>query len=129
MKYDCACGETCGPDFALTRKCGCGGGQCGAACGAGCTDRCCGEQPCCRTLLDELFGCNGCGELYWNEWYNDPPACCEPCDCLGNYAGGHAAGSYYRPHLGPVGYAKSKSGTPTQQVAKRKGKATANAVR
>jgi hypothetical protein len=28
-----------------------------------------------------------CGECYWSEWFNDPPDCCDPCDCYGNYAG------------------------------------------
>jgi hypothetical protein len=40
-----------------------------------------------RTLLQKLCGCTGCGELYWNEWHCDPPACREPCDCTGAYTG------------------------------------------
>lgn len=32
-------------------------------------------------------GCRGCGELYWNEWFNDPPSGCEPCNCHGQYVG------------------------------------------
>jgi hypothetical protein len=33
-------------------------------------------------------GCSGCdSELYWSEWYNDPPRCCDPCDCHGNWTG------------------------------------------
>jgi hypothetical protein len=38
-------------------------------------------------LLQKLCGCTGCGELYWNEWHSDPPACREPCDCMGAYTG------------------------------------------
>jgi hypothetical protein len=29
----------------------------------------------------------GCGEHYWNEWHNDPPDTCDPCDDWGNFTG------------------------------------------
>jgi hypothetical protein len=32
-------------------------------------------------------GGNGCGEVYWDEWLSDPPACEDPCDDCGNYVG------------------------------------------
>jgi hypothetical protein len=33
-------------------------------------------------------GCTGCNsELYWSEWHNDPPQCCDPCDCHGHWIG------------------------------------------
>ena len=28
-----------------------------------------------------------CGEFYWSEWFNDPPACCDPCNKCGNFVG------------------------------------------
>jgi hypothetical protein len=35
------------------------------------------------------MSCNrGCGEIYKDEWYSDPPDCCDPCDrCFGEYTG------------------------------------------
>jgi hypothetical protein len=55
--------------------------------------------------MSRLCGCTGCGELYWNDWHNFPPARCEPCDCLGNYVGPGSPGYYrapYRRHEGFV---------------------------
>ncbi len=38
-----------------------------------------------------------CGQFYWSEWFNDPPACCEPCNECGSYkARGGCARSYLR---------------------------------
>ena len=28
-----------------------------------------------------------CGERYWGDYLSDPPDCCDPCDCYGNYTG------------------------------------------
>jgi len=49
-----------------------------------------------------------CGEVYRNEWFSDPPACCDPCDHCGNYTGGghhhgpsYGPGEYYGPDQGP----------------------------
>jgi hypothetical protein len=40
----------------------------------------------------------GCGEIYYGEWYSDPPDCCDPCDqCFGQWTGPHG---YCR--LGPM---------------------------
>jgi hypothetical protein len=30
---------------------------------------------------------SGCGEIYWDEWLSDPPACEDPCDDCGHYVG------------------------------------------
>jgi hypothetical protein len=73
MKYNECC-ETCGPGFA----CKCGRDRCG-----GC--RTCKPPHC--PILGTLTDCAGCGERYWNEWYNDPPRCADPCDCCGNWVG------------------------------------------
>jgi hypothetical protein len=112
MKYERCC-ETCGASGCWGGPGGCGCGDacsCGdkVACGDGCGSRhgsCgCGQSgcagcctvpggPCVRLLrrIGSKLDCAGCGECYWNEWYNDPPSCAEPCDCCGNYIGpGHA---------------------------------------
>jgi hypothetical protein len=134
MKYDCEC-ETCGPGFCTScgnADCTCGSKvECGdkCTCGGGCADGCCGgfggrigpcgdrcdggctscgrRSPCC--ILNWLCACSGCGEFYWNEWYNDPPRCAEPCDCFGNWIGpGH--GGYFRaPYRSHHGYAAAES--------------------
>ena len=46
------------------------------------------------------LGCKGCGESYWSEWFNDPPACHDPCDHCGNWVGHGAPGSavWQMPH-------------------------------
>lgn len=104
----CGCEVGCGD----APGCGCEVG-CGDTCG-GCVKRCCpffetlgyglkcvGREavgvvravgaplglccPCGRS-------CGGCGELYWNEWHSDPPACCDPCDDCGNWVGPSASG-------------------------------------
>jgi hypothetical protein len=46
-----------------------------------------GCTRCCRGWHDGNYCAPSCGECYWSEWFNDPPACCDPCDCYGNYAG------------------------------------------
>jgi hypothetical protein len=93
------CGEPCGP---LRGRCGPR-----AVAAEPCDDDCCGEcglpaRRCrCRfvrgplSFVFALFtagsyrGCwGGCGERYWGDWYGDPPACGDPCDCHGNYIGG-----------------------------------------
>jgi hypothetical protein len=53
--------------------------------GIGCND--CGVAAC-----EPGCGCgagcsSGCGEVYWGEWTNHPPDCCDPCDNYGNYVG------------------------------------------
>ncbi|MBX3425412.1 MAG: hypothetical protein KF688_07015 [Pirellulales bacterium] len=127
MKYE-ACCEQCGGGFGFG---GCTSGCCGSscdsctdaccdepcdACAGGECDRCAGDGCACR-CRDKKFlglfsgkwaralcgcsGCSGCGELYWCEWQNDPPACCEPCDCHGNYLGPGDAGYCRAPNAVP----------------------------
>lgn len=143
MKYDCSSGGVggcAGCGDACTCGSGCtGGGSSGAdgACGcsscggAGC-DACggcslyrnkwckCGPFPVLRWIGGWL-DCAGCGECYYNEWYNDPPACADPCDCYGNWAGSGGAGYYrapYRMHHGWVagqGDAQTPEAAPLEQ--------------
>jgi hypothetical protein len=72
----CRVGPVCEPD------CGCCDGDCTGP----------GVYHCCSPIR-WFFGlfhpinypnC-GCGERYWGEWINDPPACHDPCDCHGNF--------------------------------------------
>lgn len=137
MQYDCSC-ESCGPggctkcgDVCTCGKqvgggntCNCGGAGCDA-CG-GCTlyrsESCkCGPLPCLR-WMGAWLDCAGCGECYWNEWYNDPPTCAEPCDCYGNWAGPGHPGHFRAPYRRHHGWAKagSKVSTETGQLAKQR---------
>lgn len=96
-------------------NCASGGCATGVECGQSCGTKACGSggcntvgPGCCPqkrwTLLKALFGCTGCnGELYWNEWYNDPPACNEPCDQCGNYIGGRSGSCNSCGTSAPVG--------------------------
>lgn len=94
----------------------CGAAPCGD-CGPGpcsCADALPDCQSCAdplftlngRNLLHAIFGCTGCdGEVYWSEWFSDPPDCCDPCDDYGHWIGrglkpvGYAS---MAPSLGPV---------------------------
>ncbi|MCI0333798.1 MAG: hypothetical protein L0228_11320 [Planctomycetes bacterium] len=88
-------------------------------------------------LFSQCCG-SGCGcseEVYWSEWHNDPPRCCDPCDCHGNWIG-PSAGSYRAPNAhayspsgypggtyvatggSPVGYAKTNAAN-RQQTARQ----------
>jgi hypothetical protein len=81
---DACCDDACCDDGCCDDGCGSCGGACwGDDCHRG---RC---KPWC------LLG--GCGEFYWNEWFNDPPDCCDPCDCCGN----NINGMFTRRHAGP----------------------------
>ena len=55
----------------------------------------CGFRLLLRTLLGVLCNCGGCsgcdGEIYWSEWHNDPPCCCDPCNHCGQWVGPAAA--------------------------------------
>jgi hypothetical protein len=65
-------------------------------------------------VVDAVANCcccnSGCGcseEVYWSEWHNDPPRCCDPCDCYGNWTG-PGNGPYRAPYAhayAPHGYA------------------------
>lgn len=96
----CGCEPACGCDVgcAIEPGCGCDVG-CGDTCGAGCG---CGFLACIKQgvgkLLKPLCACGGCdGELYFSEWHNDPPRCCDPCDKCGNWVG-PASGPYRAPY-------------------------------
>jgi hypothetical protein len=103
-KYDCACDKTCGG------CCGaCGGEKCNCSTPCGCDSArgSCGGA-CSGGLMSRLCGCTGCGELYWSDWHNFPPARCEPCDCLGNYVGPGSPGYYRAPYRRHDGFAADK---------------------
>ena len=93
QKYDCSCDGACGACCGGANADG-GGSTCGAACG----DACNNCDPPMRRLMGWAFGCSGCGECYWNEWHNDPPPVCEPCNRCGQYAGAGSAGNYQAPY-------------------------------
>lgn len=97
----CACEPACGcepgcacePGCGCEPSCGCATGYCDTGCCGGpvCGERC-GEGlvravgRLCRNVCGP--GCTGCdGELYWSEWHNDPPRCCDPCNHCGEWIG------------------------------------------
>jgi hypothetical protein len=98
QKYDCSCDGVCGQ---------CCGGACGSGCDSACDDGCCGDSQG-EGLMGKLFGCTGCGECYWNEWHNDPPPLCEPCDRCGNYIGPGSVGHYRALYRRVEGLAESR---------------------
>jgi hypothetical protein len=78
-KYDCSC-DCCNSGY--------GYGACCGNCGCG------GDPAARRPVLGRLCGCFGCGPLYWNGWFNDPPPLFEPCDGCGNYVGCGCCGNH-----------------------------------
>jgi len=97
------CGPACGPvrrpyrERASADDCGdcgnCGArgscGQCDNECGS-----CCQQNFCFHPLrwIGSLFYCGtycgpSCGNTYWCEGINDPPACHEPCNRGGQWTG------------------------------------------
>lgn len=138
------CGNCCEPACGCDSCCApCGG--CGSPCGAPCQSHSCllkhiGFGCWCGHLVNALCCCNsGCGcngEVYWNEWHNDPPCCHDPCDQCGQWNGprpgcgcngGCSTGScgcnggYANSQSAAVGnnaaYAKQQSAQPRMQVA------------
>jgi len=93
MRYDCSCES--------------GGGQ-GAAAAPACGSTC--DSGGCANGFNGARGCTACGDLYWNEWFNSPPALCQPCDCHGNYTG-PGVDQYILPN------ASGRSGTPVGSTA------------
>ena len=112
----CAPGAGLGNACGMTDACN-SCGDCGSSCGSSCDSCCdsCSE-PCCNScgsccgectcgccggpgILLHIFrlfhpnhwiGCGnncGCGEIYWGDFHGDPPDCCDPCDCRGNFTG------------------------------------------
>jgi hypothetical protein len=47
---------------------------------------CCFDQTLGK-ICGKKFRCHDCGERYWNEWYSDPPDCCDPCNDCGTFVG------------------------------------------
>lgn len=108
---DKGCGPACGCEPGCVAAPACEPGcECDEPCGCGST---CGDANCecrllfkLRCLVRGVFGCAGCdGELYWSEWHNDPPRCCDPCDKCGNWIGPSIG--YQAPYSHP--YAPSYS--------------------
>jgi hypothetical protein len=69
------CGDNCG---------GCSDGFCGCVDDGGCQGAC-WDGTCRRKKCSWLCKLGACGEVYWNEWVSDPPDCCDPCNCCGDY--------------------------------------------
>lgn len=78
--------DSCGID-----DCAGGCGDCGScdsctSCGSGGVAACSGRYG--WPLIRHGLTCGaGCGGVYWDEWINDPPDCCDPCDEYGNWVG------------------------------------------
>jgi len=111
QKYTCGCRSyfptagCTGPMNGCEPACGCSEADCGCEASCGCGDGCepscgCGCPPkvgCLRTLSricgrmrDAICGGGSCGcsgEVYWSEWHNDPPRCCDPCNRCGQWVG------------------------------------------
>ena len=105
-----SCGRGCEPTCATEPSCGCSSGSCNSS--PGCS------------LFDCLFGCTGCGsEFYWSEWHNDPPRCCDPCDCYGNWIG--PSTGYRAPYAHPYAVGGSAP-MPYYANANQRGAATPN---
>ena len=84
---DGCCGDACCDEVGCCDTCGNGCG-CGFRRGWGVWWGCFRDE--CRRLCGPLnwCGCGGCdGELYWHEWHNDPPRCCDPCNDCGDWVG------------------------------------------
>jgi hypothetical protein len=133
------CGECCEP------ACGCG--QCGECCepacgcepGCGCGDACrdCDNSSCCLKrcgfgswighvlgAVCKPCGCNGCdSEMYWCEWHNDPPQCCDPCDRCGNWIGPGAG--YRAPYDHPYAPSEYTDGAYANSAAPKRATAVA----
>jgi hypothetical protein len=85
------------PDKFVTSQCcdGAGCNECAPAkCGpADCDGDGCGRFECClfrnmgQRFRSALSCGSGCGDIYWNAWYSDPPDKCDPCGCHGDYIG------------------------------------------
>ena len=101
------CDSFCPPD------CGPPCGRCGP-----CGPRFCGPLSLIFALLSGPTWCgDGCGEIYWGDFHGDPPDCCDPCDCHGNYTGvntGPCGCGYESPasctDCGPTGCASTGHG-------------------
>ncbi|MEX0938352.1 MAG: hypothetical protein WDZ59_10880 [Pirellulales bacterium] len=99
------CGADCGgcdqcSGGSVSSCSSCGGAGCGS-CESSCGD--CGSAGCgsCFPILSGVLGwifhpCTGCGDVYWHEFYNHPPAGCDNCDNHGHWIG--PGGPYQAPY-------------------------------
>ena len=120
MRYDCSCETEAKPCMSCRRGCG---ASCDPRANAGGS---CG--PCQASCVNRLSGCTGCGDLYWNEWFNDPPALHQPCDCNENFTGPGAQSiyvtSYRRREFDPGNPAAMWAGEPQEHIAQADAVAT-----
>jgi hypothetical protein len=89
----CGCGDCCEAGCGCEASCGCSD-CCEPSCGCGgCkkkTGCCTGLFAACGRMCSSLCGGGSCGcsgEVYWSEWHNDPPRCCDPCNRCGQWVG------------------------------------------
>ncbi len=89
------CGTGCGGCSSCDAGCGVETAGCGVeadCCDSGCDGGACqGDYYCWSPLrgLHNMLTCkSGCSGIYWDEWINEPPAECDPCDQHGNFVGG-----------------------------------------
>ena len=69
-----ACGAV--PGGVVTECSDCGGGGCGS---------CLGRV---KSHIHAALTCgSGCGDLVWDEWIDNPPDCCDPCNDCGQWTG------------------------------------------
>lgn len=94
----CGCGDSCEAGCGCEPSCGCGD-CCEPSCGCGSKPEascCSGLFSTCGRMCSALCGGGSCGcsgEVYWSEWHNDPPRCCDPCNRSGQWIGPSAGGS------------------------------------
>ena len=58
-----------------------------------------------------------CGELFWNEWFSIPPACCDPCDECGCYIGPRLNDGLYSHGNDYHGWCEHRHSRPHYPVA------------
>ena len=109
MGCDTGCGRPYGRPCGRATCASCNPG--GDPCGDPCTGRCWNRGPLTWVFAligRGIWGCGGCGERYWGDFYGDPPDCWDPCDGYGNYTGGAGSGcrSCGRGYSGEAGYAE-----------------------
>ena len=111
-----SCGLSCGTSACDSCPTPCGD-PCGDACGSPCASGYGPFGPYCwypgKYLMASLFCCDGCGPLYWHEWFNDPPDCCDPCGSHGEWIGqAHGIPSGYEEWEGEIPMELSPTPTP-----------------
>ena len=58
--------------------------DCGSCGGAGCHECLAAVK---KGIHDKLTCGSGCGSLVLDEWFDNPPDCCDPCDAVGGWTG------------------------------------------